>query len=49
MRPFPGFETTQDQALSLGGVPIRDQLLGLGPAFDEPVARYQPPERWAAQ
>lgn len=49
MRPFPGFETTEDQALSLGGVPIRDQLLGLGPAFDEPVAPYQPPERWAAQ
>jgi ectoine hydroxylase-related dioxygenase (phytanoyl-CoA dioxygenase family) len=48
MRAFPGFEPTAEQARSLGGTPIRDQMLGLGPAFDEPVAPYEPPPRWSA-
>lgn len=49
MRAFPGFEPTPDQARSLGGTAIRDQLLGFGPAFDEPVADYEPPPRWRAR
>jgi ectoine hydroxylase-related dioxygenase (phytanoyl-CoA dioxygenase family) len=48
MRAFPGFEPTVEQAEALGGNPIRDQLLGLGPAFDEPVAEYEAPARFAA-
>jgi len=47
MRAFPGFEPTAGQVETLGGTPIREQLLGAGPAFDEPVARYEPPARWS--
>jgi ectoine hydroxylase-related dioxygenase (phytanoyl-CoA dioxygenase family) len=49
MREFSGFMPTSEQAVALGGTPICDQMLGLGPAFDAPVADYQPPERWAAR
>ena len=48
MRAFPGFEPTLEVFRDLGGTPIRDQLLGAGPAFDEPVAEYGPPARWLA-
>ena len=48
MRAFPGFEPTPELLRNMGGTPIRDQLLGAGPAFDEPVAEYGPPARWLA-
>jgi ectoine hydroxylase-related dioxygenase (phytanoyl-CoA dioxygenase family) len=47
MRAFPGFETSAADAELLGGTAFRDQLLGLGPAFDEPVAAYEPPSGFA--
>jgi ectoine hydroxylase-related dioxygenase (phytanoyl-CoA dioxygenase family) len=48
MRAFPGFEPTPDVLAELGGTPMRDQLLGAGPAFDEPAAEYESPARWLA-
>jgi hypothetical protein len=48
MRAFPGFEPTPEVLAAVGGTPIRDQLLGAGPAFDEPVAEYESPARWLA-
>jgi hypothetical protein len=48
MRAFPGFEPTPELVRGLGGTPIRDQVLGVGPAFDEPVAEYETPARWLA-
>ncbi len=47
MRAFPGFEPTCEQVDLLGGTPIRDQVLGASPAFDEPVAPYESPPRWS--
>jgi ectoine hydroxylase len=47
MRAFPGFEPTAEQVAALGGTPLRDQVLGVGPAFDDPVAAYEVPARWS--
>ena len=49
MRAFPGFEPSPEEVATLGGSPLRDQLLGVGPAFDEPVSPYESPQRWAAR
>lgn len=49
MRAFPGFEPTPALCAELAGTPICNQLLGTGPAFDEPVADYEVPIRWTSE